>query len=300
MSGKIKHDIIGIHFLLVKVYPEVTERSGALRREDHRTMSNNTARRIGTRNPMLSLLIAMAAATVVAMPWHTAYAAKYDISVPDGVLTQANFKDLSEQLGLVLAYHPLAPAEPLGLLGFDIGIEITASDIDENESFWTDVTSDIPSYLTLPKLHAQKGLPFGIDVGLVYSQVPSSNIGMWGAEMKWAILKGTLATPALAIRGSYTTLFGVDNLNVSTYGADLSISKGFGPFTPYAGIGQIATKASSDATSADPGNPQLQDESISATHGFIGAKLSFLMLSFVAEADFAAIPTYGLRLNLSF
>ncbi|MEW6683458.1 MAG: hypothetical protein AB1451_11145 [Nitrospirota bacterium] len=261
-------------------------------------MSNNTARSIRFRNPTRHLLIAIAAATVVGMPSHPAYAAKYDISVPDGVLTQANFKDLSEQLGLVLAYHPLAPAEPLGLLGFDIGVEITASDIDENESFWTDVTSDIPSYLTLPKLHAQKGLPFGIDVGLVYSQVPSSNIGMWGAEVKWAILKGTLATPALALRGSYTTLFGVNNLDVSTYGADLSISKGFGPFTPYAGIGQVATNSSSDATAF--GGGALQDESISATHGFIGAKLSFLMLSFVAEADFAAIPTYGLRLNLSF
>lgn len=261
-------------------------------------MSNNAARSIRFRNPMRYLLVAIAAATVVGMPSHAAYAAKYDISVPDGVLTQANFKDLSEQLGLVLAYHPLAPAEPLGLLGFDIGVEITASDIDENEQFWTDVTSDIPSYLALPKLHAQKGLPFGIDVGLVYSQVPSSNIGMWGAEVKWAILKGTLATPALALRGSYTTLFGVDDLDVSTYGADLSISKGFGPFTPYAGIGQVATNSSSDATAL--GGGALQDESVSATHGFIGAKLSFLMLSFVAEADFAAIPTYGLRLNLSF
>jgi hypothetical protein len=90
----------------------------------------------------------------------------------------------------------------------------------------------------------------------------------------------------------------VDNLNVSTYGADLSISKGFGPFTPYAGIGQLMTKTSTDALS-DVG-VALQDESVSETHGFIGAKLSFLMLSFVAEADFAAIPTYGVRLNLSF
>lgn len=263
-------------------------------------MSNNTARRKAFRIPALCAAVALATAAILSIPLQAAHAAKYDVSVPNGVLTQSMFKDLSEQIGLAVAYHPLAPAEPLGLLGFDIGVEVTAPDIDESEQFWTVVNPDLPSYLAFPKLHAQKGLPFGVDVGLVYSQVPSSNIGMWGAELKWAILKGTIATPALAIRGSYTTLFGVDNLDVSTYGADLSISKGFGPFTPYAGIGQIATKASSDAASADPGNPQLQDESTSATHGFIGAKLSFLMLSFVAEADFAAIPTYGLRLNLSF
>lgn len=261
-------------------------------------MSNNTIPRIQPRIATPWIAVVLAAAAILSGPPHAAHAAKYDIIIPDGVLSQSMFKDLSEQVGLAVAYHPLAPAEPLGLLGFDIGVEVTAIDIDEGEPFWTAVNADLPGYLAFPKLHAQKGLPFGLDLGLVYTQVPSSNIGMWGAEVKWAILKGTLATPALALRGSYTTLFGVDNLDVSTYGADLSISKGFGPFTPYAGIGQVATTSSSDATAL--GGGALQDESISATHGFIGAKLSFLMLSFVAEADFAAIPTYGLRLNLSF
>ena len=301
MSEKNKHAIIGIHFLLVKVSARrVAEDPGTSRREDHRPMSNNATRRIRSRIPALCIAVALATAAILSSPPHTAHAAKYDIIVPDGVLSQSMFKDLSEQIGLAVAYHPLAPAEPLGLLGFDIGVEVTAIDIDEGEPFWTAVNADLPSYLAFPKLHAQKGLPFGLDLGLVYTQVPSSNIGMWGAEVKWAILKGTIAAPALALRGSYTTLLGVDTLDVSTYGADLSISKGFGPFTPYAGIGQIAMNTSTSATSSAPGNPQLQDESVSATHGFIGAKLSFLMLSFVAEADFAATPTYGARLNLSF
>jgi hypothetical protein len=251
-----------------------------------------------SRIAVLVTAVVLATALALSVPPQSARAAKYDIAIPDNQLSQSLFRDLSEQLGLALAYHPLAPAEPLGLLGFDIGVELTASDIDESAQFWTDINSDLPGYLTFPKLHAQKGLPFGIDVGLVYSQVPSSNIGMWGGEVKWAILKGTIATPALSLRGSYTTLFGVDGLDVSTYGADLSISKGFGPFTPYAGVGQLAINSGTDALS-DVGIP-LQDESVSQTHGFIGAKLSFLMLSVVAEADFAAIPTYGLRLNLSF
>lgn len=222
-----------------------------------------------------------------------AHAAKYDITIPSAGYAQTEFRDLSEEIGLALAYRPLAPAEPLGLLGFDIGIEVTAVKIDHDQTFWTEVSPDAPSYLAFPKLHAQKGLPFGIDVGLVYTKVPSSNIGMLGGEVKWAILKGTIATPALALRGSYTTLFGVDNLDVSTYGADLSVSKGIGPFTPYAGLGEVWINSSTDAL-------PLADESISATHGFIGAKLSLLLLSIAAEADFAAVPSYSLRLNLSF
>lgn len=222
-----------------------------------------------------------------------AQAAKYDITIPSTGYAQTEFRDLSEEIGLALAYRPLAPAEPLGLLGFDIGIEVTAVKIDNNQTFWTEVSPDPPSYLAFPKLHAQKGLPFGIDVGFVYTKVPSSNIGMLGGEVKWAILKGTIATPALALRGSYTTLFGVDNLDVSTYGADLSISKGIGPFTPYAGIGEVWISSSTDAL-------PLADESISATHGFVGAKLSLLLLSIAAEADFAAVPSYTFRIGLSF
>jgi hypothetical protein len=221
-----------------------------------------------------------------------ARAAKYDITIPPGY-AQSQFHDFSEQLGLALAYRALAPAEPLGLLGFDVGVEITAVKIDKNESFWTAVNPDLPSYLGFPKLHAQKGLPFGIDVGLVYTKLPSSNIGMIGGEVKWAILKGTLATPALAIRGSYTTLTGVDQLDLSTYGADVSVSKGIAFVTPYLGVGQVWIKSSTDAV-------PLQDESISAMRTFVGAKLSLLLLSFAAEVDFSKVPSYSFRAGLSF
>ncbi len=260
-------------------------------------MSNHTAHNVRTSIRTSYFVIALAAALFIVLP-HDAQAAKYDISIPDGVLTQSMFKDLSEQIGIAVAYRPLAPAEPLGLLGFDLGIEFMAVKIDNDDAFWTAVNPDLPSYLAFPKLHAQKGLPFGFDVGLVYTKVPSSNIGMFGGELKWAILKGTIATPALALRGSYTTLTGVDNLDVSTYGADLSVSKGFGPFTPYAGIGQVAVNTGTDATAF--GGGALDDESVSATHAFIGAKLSLLMLSVVAEADLAEVPSYSFRLNLSF
>ncbi len=220
-------------------------------------------------------------------------AAKYDITIPTTYL-QSQFHDISEQLGLAIAYLPLAPAEPLGILGFDLGVEITASKIDRNESFWTQLMpSTPPGYLPFPKLHVQKGLPFGLDVGLVYTKLPSSNIGMVGGELKWAILKGTLATPALAVRGSYTTLTGVDTLDLSTYGADVSVSKGIAFITPYLGVGEVWIKSS---TSAVP----LQDESVSAMRTFVGVKFSLLVLSFAAEADFSKVPSYSFRASLSF
>jgi hypothetical protein len=222
--------------------------------------------------------------------------AKYDLAIPSTGFVQSEFRGLTEELGVALAYRPLAPAEPLGLLGFDIGLEVTTVNINGDSSFWTEVMEDQPSSpspLAFPRLHLQKGLPFGIDVGFVYAELPSSNVGMYGGELKWAILRGSLATPAVALRGTYTALTGVDTMDLSTYGADISISKGIGPLTPYAGIGEIWINSSSNVTGLD-------NESLSTSHYFVGTKLTFLLLSLAVEADFAEVPSYGFRVGLGF
>jgi hypothetical protein len=224
------------------------------------------------------------------------FAAGNDIVLPSGYL-QSQFKDLSETLGLLISYKPLAPAEPLGILGFDIGAEVTAVDVDQDETFLKNAISDQnpPSYFVFPKLHAQKGLPFGIDVGVVYAKIQGSNIGLIGGELKWAILKGTVATPALALRGSYTTLLGIGSLDLSTYGVDASISKGFAFLTPYVGVGQVWIQSEANVPGLN-----LSDENLSRTKGFAGLKLKLLLLSLVAEAEFSEVLSYTFRANVSF
>ncbi len=221
-----------------------------------------------------------------------------DITLPSG-FTQSEFDDLSRQVGLAISYTPLAPAAPLGLLGFDIGVEVTAVRIDAKEDFWEKAIGGEtpPSYLVFPKIHAQKGLPLGFDVGLIYAKAPGTNVGLVGGELKWAVLKGTLVTPAVAIRGDYTKLVGVDDIEMSVYGADISISKGFAFITPYAGIGQVWI---SSEEKSDLITPNLDKASLSETKGFVGVKFSLFVISFVAEAGFSKVPSYSGRLNLSF
>jgi hypothetical protein len=223
-----------------------------------------------------------------------ALAADFDIDLTS-LLGQDEFKDFSEEAGLALSYFPLSPAESLGVLGFDIGAEVTAANIREDRSYWTKITEDAPSQIILPKLHVQKGLPFGFDIGAVYSKVPQSNVSMVGGELKWAFISGNAVWPAVAIRGSYTRLLGVDDLDLETIGADLSISKSLAFVTPYAGIGQVWIKSKEKDQTLD-----LEKESLSLTKGFIGVKISLLIVNFVAEADFSKIPLYSGRINIGF
>jgi len=225
-----------------------------------------------------------------------AWAGGNDIQLLTTII-QSEFENLSRELGLSLSYIPLAPAEPLGITGFDIGIEATMADIGAGEIYWQKAVADqsVPSTLIIPKIHAQKGLPFGIDLGIIYSAVPDTNIALLGGEVKWAFIKGSAVTPSLALRGTYTKLLGVDDIDLHTYSADLSVSKGFGMLTPYAGVGQVWIESKEKVALLN-----LDKASLSETKFFLGVKLSLAILNFVAEADFSDIPMYSLRANIGF
>ena len=56
-------------------------------------------------------------------------------------LVQSEFENLSKELGFAISYVPLAPAAPLGILGFNIGIEGTFLDIDQDSLYWDHVST---------------------------------------------------------------------------------------------------------------------------------------------------------------
>lgn len=224
-----------------------------------------------------------------------------DISFIRGI-DQSSFKSLSKEAGAALGYRNMAPAAPLGITGFDIGAEIAAVSINQDSSYWKSAFGDdAPSYLIIPKIRARKGLPFGIDVGAMYSYVPDSNIKLYGAELSKAILEGTMATPAVGVRATYTKLAGVDDLKLQTYGIDASISKGFLFITPYAGAGMLWINSEAKGNLKAIVAPSLTKENISVPRVFGGLVITpFPLLGITAEAEYAVRPIYSLKVAISF
>jgi hypothetical protein len=222
-----------------------------------------------------------------------------DINFTTG-LTQSEFKSLSREAGAAISYRNTAPAEPLGITGFDAGVEASAVDIKSNSSYWNKAfNGDAPSYLVIPRARVRKGLPLGIDVGAMYAYVPGSNIKLYGFELSKAILDGTFATPALGIRGTYTRLAGVSDLDLQTAGVDACISKGILFLTPYAGVGGVWID--SKATGSLQNDSNLKRESFWQPRYFAGLKVSPLpLLGITAEAEYQERPIYSLKLALSF
>jgi hypothetical protein len=202
-----------------------------------------------------------------------------DIDTLGNINVQNDFRLLSEDLGAALSYKAVIPAEPLGLTGFDISLEGSSTKLEHADILKLATGGDSASTLVIPKLHVHKGLPLGIDVGAFYSAIPNSNIKLWGAELRYALLKGGTASPALAVRGSYTKLQGVDQLDFDTKGVDLSISKGFALLTPYAGIGKVWV----NSTPVDVA--PLVKEDFSYSKVFAGVNLNFGLVNIALETD---------------
>src|SRR3989442_5405683 len=157
----------------------------------------------------------------------TVRAAGNDIQL-SGNLTREDFRSLTRQLGFAASYFPLAPAAPLGILGLDAGVEATSVKIAKNSSFWQRAFRDgnPPSYLAVPRLHVQKGLPFDLDIGASFTSVPSTNISIIGGEIKWAILEGGAAMPAVAGRVIGTNLVCGSEGELGTYSPALVVRHG--------------------------------------------------------------------------
>lgn len=199
-------------------------------------------------------------------------------------LAQSEFRLLSEDLGSALSYKPLAPAEPLGITGFDLGLVVTSTDISKSTAALAKASggSSPISTLIVPKLYVAKGLPWDIDVAAFVSAIPSTNIKLVGGELRYAIIGGGFAYPAVAIRGAITRLSGVDQLSFDTKSLDLSISKGFAMFTPYAGVGQVWVNSTANVTGL---NGVTLDQSFTQSKVFIGANLNLGLVNFALEGD---------------
>ncbi len=210
-----------------------------------------------------------AAALILLLLSPAAHAADFDFDIQPGA-TQDDFESIAEDVAALLNSKTLTPAEPMGISGFGIGVYGSYLET-ESAGAWQRVTGEDIDEIGMVGVVAQKGLPLGIDVGASYSWVPDSDVKIFGAELRYALLEGGVATPAIGVRGSYSSLSGVDEVDFDSYGIELAISKGFGPLTPYAGVGQVWSELKPDSEFG------LDKEKIDDTRFFVGLRLSALI-----------------------
>lgn len=193
-------------------------------------------------------------------------------------LSQANFELFSENIAAAIHYKGVGPAEPLGIIGFDLGIELSSTEIDETLFDLASSGDFETSELIIPRLHVNKGLPFGLDVGAALSAVPGTDIKVLSGELRYALISGGMLSPSVGIRASHAILEGLSEIDMTSSALEITASKGFVMFTPYIGTGFVK----STATPKNLG--ELTEVSFDQKKMFVGVTVN-LGVALTLEAD---------------
>ena len=194
-----------------------------------------------------------------------------------GALSQSQFRLLSEDLGAALSYKGVTPATTLGPWGFDVGLELSATDVKNSDIFKLAGNGSTDS-LFVPKLHIYKGLWAGFDLGGFVAGAPDVDATLWGLDLRYAFIEDTLTTPAMAIRVSGTRTTDISKLRVSTFAGDLMLSKKFVLATPYIGAGVVRVQSS-------PGVSALSEETFNKGRYFGGVNVNLAVINLAFEAE---------------
>ncbi len=139
-------------------------------------------------------------------------------------ISQDQFHDIAEDLGAAFSYKGVTPATPLGPLGFDIGVELTSTQV-KNSSAFSAAGAGSTSDLFIPKIHIYKGLGWGIDIGGFVGGSSTFGATLVGLDVSYAFVDDTLTTPAVGVRLSGTRALDMGDLSLDTVGLDLLVSK---------------------------------------------------------------------------
>jgi hypothetical protein len=208
--------------------------------------------------------------------------------------SEGDFKTVSKDLVAAFDYKPIEPVAAGGITGFSVGAFGSYAPTQDSGA-WKRLTGDDVHGIGVLGLSATKGLPLGFDIGAFYAAVPGTDARVYGGQLRYAILQGSAVNPAIAVRGTYTRASSVGDFDYDTYGADITISKGFLLFTPYAGLGLVRGEVSADPRFG------LGDAASTQGKGFGGVRMNFGPFEATAEYErLGSNNVFNGRLGFSF
>jgi len=236
----------------------------------------------------------------------------------NGVLTgvvgqNLEFRELSSQLGVVLAPHLLTPADTVGFSGFQMTVDYAATTIDSGAEYWRAArTSGTSSMMNTVGFFVRKGMWFPVpsfEVGAGAVHLIDSHT--WASQLyaKVALHEGyhDLPLPSLAVRGAVSRMMNQRELDLTVASLDAMISKHIGVggtwrFDPYVGWNVLFIIPRSEVIDPTPNIDSLQpgnnsdsllnftfkdQDNITRQRFFAGAKMQYYIFQLTLELQYA-------------
>jgi hypothetical protein len=204
-----------------------------------------------------------------------------------------DFSAFNRRFSSDLYPYPRHAAAPLGLLGFEVYADATYDKSFDSEPFFkTVVNGNLPGgILSVGRVGVRKGLPGGLDLGVSYGEALGSQVKLVSAEVEYALIKGGVLEPALGLRVTGTRTVSSGAYDLSQYGAEVLLSKGFTILTPYIGAGLTYSRGS-----LGHGDLALNDHATRAV-AYAGLRLNLLLPKIVVEIEKGEVVQGAVRIG---
>lgn len=236
--------------------------------------------------------------------------------------SNAQFRSLASELGVVMAPRLSEPSDTLGFGGFHFAADVAFTGISNDASYWQVLESSTDDLngthgngaMTTTSLFVKKGLwlplpSFEVGVGAIH--LGQSHLWASQGYVKFALHEGyhDLPLPSLAVRGAASRMMGSDQLDLTVASIDVSISKDFGVAStfrasPYAGFNWLIIIPRSEVIDKTPHIDSRNDamdvnmnfvfndqDDIYRSRIFVGTKLKYYIFTLSLEANFALAGT---------
>jgi hypothetical protein len=227
----------------------------------------------------------------------------------DPSLTQEAWHQFTREAGLVAYFRPLTDAKPMGVGHFEVSVLQWQTAFDDAKPAWNDtfVHPDSAhwlkegSRLPFPGLTARVGITDKLDVGVYFTKNPNANYGFLGGQLQYNLLNNLEKKWSASARASFISMYGPEDLNLTTYGLDVLASKEFpiysdwASISPYAGV---STYLSNSHEKTDKVN--LQDEHVVGGQAMVGAVLKLSVARLGVEYNIAKLNTLSFKIGVAF
>ena len=134
-------------------------------------------------------------------------------------LTAREYRKLITELAIAISPAILAPAETLGVHGFDFGLEFNTAFIHGRETYWEKAISEgsPPFFLYYPTIRIRKGFLFSTELETQISHLPFSEQNVIAGGGRFALHEGFDLVPDLTFGVNYSWLLGNPYLELGVF-----------------------------------------------------------------------------------
>ena len=222
-------------------------------------------------------------------------------------LTKDAWRRFATEASVVTYFRPLTDAAPMGKGRFEISLTQWETGIDDSDPAWNDtfVHPDSTHYLfegsrlAFPGLMGRVGVGERTDLGVYFTKAPGANYGFYGAQVQQNLLLDKAGWSA-AMRASFVSMYGPEDLDFTVLGLDVVASRKFRMPSLRASVAPYVVLSSSGARAHEKSSVvQLSDAFVSTNLATLGASLEFSAARVAMEYTNSTVPSVSMKIGFA-